>query len=154
MPRDYLLWIATAFYAGHILEEYVYDWKTWASKTIHIEVKWEFFYLVNAAVIVLGISCASVSWKLPEFSLIYPALMAINAVFFHILPSLVRRKYAPGLITAVVLFLPLAAVIYVTAAQDGVLTTRALIISTLGAALTMAYPILLLMTKDRPFFQS
>lgn len=155
LQNDYLLWIATAFYAAHIMEEFAFDWRSWASKRINLPVNWQWFHIVNAAVVLLGICCASVGWRLPEFSLIYPALMTINAVFFHILPSVILRRISPGIVTALVLFLPIATAIYAAAVQDGVLTPRALTVSTLGGILTMAYPIVLLKAaaKDSPIFK-
>lgn len=147
MHHDYLLWIATAFYAAHILEEFNYDWKAWATSTLGLPVDWPAFYLTNAVVVVLGVCCAQVGWRLPEFSLIYPALMVINALFFHILPTVVFRRFSPGLITALVFFLPVSVALYYGAYQDGVLTARALIISIMGGVLVMAYPVVLLKTQ-------
>lgn len=152
MNHSFLLWIATAFYAAHVLEEYTYDWKNWATKTINLPVQWSDFYITNCIVITFGICCAAVGWQLPEFSLIYPALQIVNALALHILPTVRYRKFSPGLITAVVLFLPIALLIYIGAAQDGVLTASSLIISAIGGMVIMAYPIVMLKTKDRPFF--
>jgi hypothetical protein len=85
--------------------------------------------------------------------LAFPALMLINAVFFHILPFVVKKKFSPGLISAVVLFLPLGTWLFYGANRDGVLTTTTAIIAVaLGAGL-MAYPIILLKLKDKPFFK-
>lgn len=153
MPDNVLLWIAVAAYAAHALEEYVYDWKTWAVNVLRLPVDWPTFYMANAAVIVLGASSAAVGWRLPEYSLIFPALMVINAVLFHLVPTITRRHFSPGLGTAIVLFLPLASWIYAGAYDAGVLTIRAAAISTLGGALVMTFPIVLLKTKDRRIFR-
>jgi len=153
MKNEFILWIATAFYAAHILEEFTYDWKTWANNTLGFSVDWPVFYITNAVVIILGICCSEVGWRLPEFSLIYPALMVINAIFFHISPTVAKKVFSPGLITALLLFLPIAGWIYYGAYQDGILTTRAFIISTIGGILVMAYPIIMLKTKDMKIFK-
>jgi hypothetical protein len=152
MHSDYLLWLGVVFYALHVLEEYAYDWKTWAVKRLHLPVDWTTFYITNAGVIVLGIACAAIGWCLPGFSLVYPALMLINALFFHLLPTITARKFSPGLITALVLFLPITFATYYGAANDGVLTPVVLLISLTGGALSMAYPILLLKTRHLTFF--
>jgi hypothetical protein len=79
--------------------------------------------------------------------------MIINAVFFHVMPFVVKKKFSPGLITAVLLFLPLGAWLFYGAAQDGVLSAgNTLGAFSLGAAL-MACPIVLLKNKDRPYFR-
>lgn len=142
MPsHEFVLWILSAAYALHIMEEFCLDWKDWANTQLHLPVTWPHFYVVNAVVVVLGISVGMVGWRCPEFSLMFSALMLINAVFFHILPTVLQRTFSPGVITAVLLFLPLALWAYYGAWQDGVLTGRIVWISLLGGALLMASPI-------------
>lgn len=153
MTHEYLLWIATLAYAVHVMEEHEYNWRDWARGVLHLPVDWATFYLTNAVVIVFGVACSMIGWQLPELSLTLPALMAINAIFFHILPTVAKRRFSPGLITAVLLFLPIAWWTWRGAAADGVLTTRALLCALAGGALIMAYPIVLLKTKDRPVFR-
>ena len=153
MNHEIWLWVATAAYGLHALEEFMLDWKTWANKVLKLPVDWPTFYVVNALVVVLGIIAAEIGWRLPALSLAFPALMLINAVFFHILPFVVKKKFSPGLISAVCLFLPLGSWLFYGANRDGVLTTTTAIIAVaLGAGL-MAYPIILLKLKDKPFFR-
>jgi hypothetical protein len=102
MNHEIWLWVATAAYGLHALEEFMLDWKTWANKVLKLPVDWPIFYVVNALVVVLGIIAAEIGWRLPALSLAFPALMLINAVFFHILPFVVKKKFSPGLISAVV----------------------------------------------------
>jgi hypothetical protein len=56
-----------------------------------------------------GISAAAVGWRVPTFALALPGGLLINAVFFHVLPSIAARRPNPGCFTAVVLYLPIAA---------------------------------------------
>lgn len=79
--------------------------------------------------------------------------MVINAVFFHLVPTATQKRFSPGLMTALFLFLPMAGWIYYGAYQDGVLTSRALVISSLGGVLVMAYPAVLSKTKGRGIFR-
>ena len=153
MNHEIWLWVATAAYGLHALEEFMLDWKDWANKVLKLPVDWPIFYVVNALVVVLGIIAAEIGWRLPALSLAFPALMLINAVFFHILPFVVKKKFSPGLISAVCLFLPLGTWLFYGANRDGVLTTTTAIIAVaLGAGL-MAYPIILLKLRDKPFFK-
>jgi hypothetical protein len=154
MNHEIWLWVAVAAYGLHALEEFMLDWKTWANKVLKLPVDWPIFYVVNALVVVLGIIAAEIGWRLPALSLAFPALMLINAVFFHILPFVVNKKFSPGLISAIVLFLPIGSWLFYGANRDGVLTTMttAIIAVALGAGL-MAYPIILLKLKDKPFFR-
>jgi hypothetical protein len=153
MSNEYWLWIATFVYGAHALEEFVMDWKTWANNVLHFHVDWPTFYVTNVLVIVLGVASAEVGWKLPGFSLAFPALMIINAILFHILPFIVAKKYSPGLLTAVLLFLPLGGWLFYAAHKDGVLSAATAIMAFCLGAGFMAYPVVLLKLKDLSFFK-
>lgn len=101
----------------------------------------------------MGIACASVGWHHPVVALAFPALMIVNAIFFHVLPAIIKRKNSPGLFTAVILFIPIAFKAY----HDAVLlkiSASSITLSIIAGVLIMAYPIVLLKTKELPFFQA
>jgi len=153
MSHAYILWIATLAYALHIVEEYTFDWKNWAINVIKLPVNWVHFAVVNGVVIVLGISCSSVAWSLPAYALSLPALMLINATFFHVLPFITTKgRFSPGLGTAILLFYPISIWAYYGAYLDGVLPTSTLILSFIIGALLMASPIVMLKLRLRPYF--
>ncbi len=153
MKFDYIFWIALAAYPLHIMEEYIYDWKTWAQKIQKLEADWNSFYITNAAMLVFGLACAEVGWSHPMFSLIFPALMFLDAFFFHIVPYIrSKRKFSPGLFTAIFLFLPIGLGSFNIAVNLEV-TTKALILAALCGAFLAAYPIFLLKTKNLDFFK-
>lgn len=152
MSREYVLWIATISYGLHMLEEYEYNWRDWVGKVLNLQVEWNEFYVVNAFVIILGISCAAIGWRRPEMALSFPAFMLVNATLFHIIPVLATRVFSPGLFTAVVLFLPVAGSAFYGAWKDNVLTIKSgAIAGVLGFAMMM-FPIVLQVTKRLPFF--
>ncbi|HZZ73543.1 MAG TPA: HXXEE domain-containing protein [Pirellulales bacterium] len=154
MSHAYILWIATFAYAMHAFEEYCFDWRGWATAVLQLPVSWEHFYLVNAAVVVLGATCAMVGWQLPLYALAFPALMFINGLLFHVLPFLwTAGRFSPGLFTAVGLFFPLGGWAYYGAWQDGVLTVAVGLESFLLAALLMLSPIVMLKLRSRPYFR-
>lgn len=144
MNHSYILFIATFAYGLHVLEEYTLGWQSWAHKTLKLPVNWNNFYMTNALVIIFGFSAAFVGWRLPAFALMFPAVMLINGIFFHILPCLVTRRFSPGVFTAVVFFLPIGLWAYWGAFVDGVLNAKVLAVSILGGVLLMAYPVVLL----------
>jgi len=131
----------------------MFDWKTWANRVLHLPVDWPDFYVTNLLVIVLGIVAAQIGWKLPVISLAFPALMIINAIFFHIAPFVVTKKFSPGLISAVLIFLPLGSWLFYGAYEDGVLKTLTTVSAFALAAGLMACPIVMLKLKDKPFFK-
>ena len=91
-----LLWLATAAYGVHILEEYQLNWRDWARAVIGLPVEWSDFYVVNALVIVFGVVAANLA-RWPGLALAFPALMLINATFFHVLPfARTGGRFSPG----------------------------------------------------------
>ncbi len=147
--HEFVLWLMLFAYGLHVLEEHMLDWLHWARSTFKLPVTPADFYVTNSVVVVAGVCSAMVSWRLPEVSLTFPALALINAVFFHIGPTALQRRFSPGLITAVALFLPVGAWAYVGAYLDGTLSARAVVVSTLGGALLMAYPLVLFKIRAR-----
>ena len=149
-----LMWLATASYGLHILEEYQLNWRDWARSVIGLPVEWSDFYGANALVIVLGIIAANLAASWPGIALALPALMLINATFFHVLPVIrTRGRFSPGLFTAVLLFYPIGLSCYWRASADGALGASSLIGSLVLGALLMASPVVLLNVKDRPYFR-
>lgn len=151
MSHEYLLWIATFAYSLHAFEEFELNWRDWARNILRLPVDWTSFYLANSIVVILGVCCASVGWRAPWFALALPALMLINATFFHLLPTLVTRVYSPGLATAL-FFYPLGIWCYYGAHRDGILTLTQILLSFLAGAAIMASPIILLKIKSWPMF--
>ena len=94
-----------------------------------------------------------IGWRFPTVALIFPAFMVVNALLFHVLPVLVTRIFSPGLFTALILFLPVTVWLYLGAWQDGVLTTGAVLISSVMGFLLMMFPIVVQKTKHLPFFR-
>jgi hypothetical protein len=139
-------------YAIHILEEHELNWRGWARQVLRLPVDWPTFYLVNALVIVVGISCAVIGWQEAWFALAFPAAMLINATVFHVAPTMITRVYSPGVASAVLIFYPVALWAYYAAWLDGALTvTTGIISGAVGAAL-MATPVVLLKLKHWKVF--
>lgn len=148
------IWVATATYALHMLEEYQLDWRDWARNVIGLPVEWGDFYVTNAIVVVLGFVAAHIASAQPALALTFPALMLINATFFHVLPfAWTKGRFSPGLFTAVILFYPVGIACYPSAAAAGLLSPGAVIVSFGLGALLMAYPIILIRIRSRPYFR-
>lgn len=147
--HEYLLWITLAAYAIHVLEEATLNWKNWAVHSLKlVNVEWAIFDIANMAVMFIAISAAMVGWKLPAYGLIIPALMLINGLFFHILPTLIQRTFSPGVITATLLFMPISMWIYYEAYLDGVLSWEVVATSLILGGLLMGSPILFLKLRE------
>src|SRR3954463_11520410 len=99
MTHEYVLWIATAAYGFHILEEYELNWRGWATRVLKLPVDWSSFYVVNSLVALFGLCSAMVGWRCPEFALSFPAVMIVNATVFHVVPVITTRVFSPGVVT-------------------------------------------------------
>ena len=150
--HQYMLWIATIVYLIHMMEETIYGWLEWTRRVFHIDATWPEFAVVNAFVAILGICCAAIGWKKTWVALVFPGLMLTNAIVFHIGAAIVSRTFSPGMITAVLLFLPTGFLCYRAAAVDGVLRRRDVLLSAIVGFLLMCLPAILQATKHRPPF--
>ncbi|HBE76909.1 MAG TPA: HXXEE domain-containing protein [Firmicutes bacterium] len=153
MSHEYFLWIATLAYGLHIVEELLFDWKGWARGFLKLPAEWNEFYVFNGVVILYGCVSAIIGWKCPMIALSYPAFMLINVFFFHIFPVLKSKRFSPGLLSGIGLFIPIASLTYYGAGMDHVISSKVLIISTLFAAFVMAYPIIFQRLKIKAFFR-
>ena len=149
MSFQSLMWLCLAAYGLHVLEEFVFDWRNWAREVLRLPAEWGDFYVTNALVIVIGFVAAEIAPVLPTVSLAFPALMLINAACFHVVPfTLTRGRFSPGLITALLLFFPLAIATFSAAAVG----RKAIGLAFGVGALLMATPIVFLKLKTKPYF--
>lgn len=148
MKHQHTLWVVVMVTALHILEEYGMNFKGWADAALGVKILWEEFHMVNGAVLLFMIGGAMIGWRRPEVSLMSPALIGFNGLFFHFGLSLVTGLYSPGTVTGLVLFVPAAAWAYYGARRDGVLTGKVLAVSVAGGILLQFYPLIVLFTRN------
>lgn len=154
MDLAQLCWLSTAAYAIHVIEELMFDWKGWARAVLHLPVEWNIFYVTNAAVMIMGIVAAEIAPRLPLLALSFPALMLINATFFHVAPFVTKRgRFSPGLLSAILLFYPLGTECFRVARSNGAVTLQEVLEAFLIGALLMATPIVFLKVKNKPYFR-
>jgi uncharacterized protein with HXXEE motif len=140
MPRrvthEWTLWVVAVSCALHVAEEYFTGWQRWAAETLGIVMPTTLFLLANAVLVVAALSLASAGWKKPTLSLVIPAATLVNAVFFHILPTVLQRRVSPGLYTATLLYLPFSSWAFLGAWRDGI-PARALAVAFTAGTLMM-----------------
>lgn len=144
-----MLWLCLAAYGAHVLEEFVFDWRTWSQQVLHLPTRWEDFYITNCLVIVLGIVAVEIAPEYPAIALGFPGLMLINGTFMHVFPFLFKKgRFSPGLITAVLCFWPLG--ICTMRAAD--LSARVIVTAFAVGAALLAMPISFLVLKQNSYF--
>jgi hypothetical protein len=117
---EWTLWIVVVACALHPIEEYFTGWQTWAHTALGITMPTSIFVAANAVLVVAAVLSARTGWRRPTLALIIPTATLVNAVLFHVLPTLLQGKVAPGLYTAVTLYLPFSSWALAGAARDGV----------------------------------
>lgn len=148
-----LAWLAVAAYVLHVVEEHILGWYEWARKTMSISMDWDHYVTTEFAIVVLGIVAASLSGVAligPMLVVAFVTLLLINVVFFHLLPMLASGgKFSPGIISGVILFLPIA---YCTF-RDQALPQSWLIGGVALGIAVILWPMLLLKLRDQPYIR-
>ena len=151
--HEWVLWLLVTASALHVVEEHALGWQGWADATLGrrfgAHPTWSDFWATNTALLAFAFSAALVGWQATWFALALPALCLVNAVLFHVAPSIVQRRPNPGLFTAVVLYLPLGVWCYAAAGQAGELDAPTVIGSVLVGSALMAAAIGFLRLKPR-----
>jgi hypothetical protein len=154
MTMTTLAWLGMAAYAAHILEEYMLDWRGWARAVLVLPAEWNDFYVTNCIVVALGVAQAMLAPTLPLAVLSYAGLELINAVLMHVVPFIrTRGRFSPGLVTAVLFFLPLSIATFWTAWTTGIAGIGEIGLGVLIGALTLAFPICMLLVRSWPYFR-
>jgi Protein of unknown function with HXXEE motif len=118
--REWTLWVVAVASLLHVAEEYLTGWREWARAALGIAVPAPRFLAANAALVAAAFLLARTGRRRPVASLVIPAATWVNAVFFHLLPTLVQGRVSPGLYTAVLLYLPFSSWAFWGAWRDGV----------------------------------
>lgn len=139
---EVVLWTLPVAYAMHVMEEFAFNWAGWANAH-GLAFSWGDFAVTNGAVLAFGLAAAAIGTRRLALSLSYPALMAVNGLLLHLLPSLLALRPNPGALTAVALFLPLSAHTFALAHRAGA-TRRDLGWAFAVATLAQGFPLLLL----------
>jgi hypothetical protein len=133
-----LAWSLTGAASFHIVEEFVFPggfrswWCAYRPETA-ASVSNRFFILINAVLLVFSVSVA-LAVQAPKGNgvaawLALAALLFSNAIF-HIVGTIQTKRYSPGVISGIVLYIPIAIYGFVHFLGSG----RASIPTALGAA--------------------
>ena len=117
---EWTLWVVAVSCALHVAEEYLTGWQAWARDALGIVMPTTRFLAANAVLVIAALLLARVGWRRPILSLVIPSATLVNALFFHILPTIVQQRVAPGVYTAVLLYVPFSSWALIGAARDGV----------------------------------
>ena len=134
-----ILWTVVVAAVIHIAEEYWSGWLDWARQFVPGTTLTQFL-VINALFLLLCIAAALVSLSHLVFSLSVAGLILVNAVI-HLVPAIRLKRYIPGLISAILLYIPLGLYAFYFAARWEHLTLAAGVVAALLGLAWMAIPI-------------
>jgi hypothetical protein len=114
-----LLWPIVAAYAIHIAEEWFGGFPLWMANVLGNPIPEAAFVWINAialAVVIFGVLIATRADGVGWIAVAFATVFLINAAA-HVVGSLVTASYSPGLISAVVLYVPLCSLVMIRAAD-------------------------------------
>jgi hypothetical protein len=151
--NSWVLWLGIIAVVLHVIEEYAEGWVHWANHEVGPRFGVTFtdsgFFLTNAALVFFALAGAAIGWWAPAVSLAVPALFVVNAVFFHMVPSARGDKLTPGTLSAVFVYLPVAAWMFWAAAEDGVLDFGTVLLAFVLGTAVMYYPLAVAVLASR-----
>ena len=138
---EWTLWVVAISTAFHVAEEYLTGWQEWARQELGIVMPTTRFLFANVVLVVVALLLARVGWRRPALSLVIPSATLVNAIFFHIIPTILQSRVSPGIYTAALLYVPFSSWALIGAARDGV-AQRAIATALASGTLMMASVVL------------
>jgi len=143
--HSWVLWVGIIAVGLHVMEEYTEGWLVWANRQAGPRFGITFtqadFFFAAFLLIFYALAAAAIGWWAPAVSLAVPALFVVNAVFLHMIPSARSDRLTPGTLSAVFIYLPVAAWMFWAAAEDNVLSFGTLVLAFLLGTALMYYPL-------------
>jgi hypothetical protein len=112
-----LIWLLVCAYAAHVIEEYLAGFPQWIAVIAGRSMPTTVFVGINATAfvgMVLAARAAIRSEALGWLAVALATVLFINALA-HLGASLVTGSYSPGLVTGVVLYVPIAQLVLLRA---------------------------------------
>ncbi len=141
-------WIFSAFVVAaviHVLEEYAYpggfsDWMRSLNPRFAPWITARFAVIINGLFLMLCVMGAVVASKSLVFSLSVASLLFFNGLT-HLAGTIRAKRYAPGVVSGVLLYVPLSLYAFYLFASAGRLTLAGSAIAGLVGVLYQAVPI-------------
>ena len=115
-----LVWLFVAAYAAHVVEEFFGGFPQWVALVAGRPLPVREFAIINAFGLAAMVAAARVSTRrepLAWLAIGVATVVLVNALL-HLLGSLLTGTYSPGLITGVVLYLPLGLLLLLRASHQ------------------------------------
>ena len=108
-PRmEMWIWLFPATYVLHIIEEYRGGFHLWLSRVAGVDLSREDFLAINVIALVVMTAGTAFAWVgvAPGLPSAFATVITINGLL-HLSGSLLTQSYSPGVVTGMLLWLPL-----------------------------------------------
>jgi len=112
-----LLWLIAAAFVLHVTEEWLGGFPQWLARIVSRPLPDEAFFIINGVVLVLivaGIRAAARDESNGWIAVTIATIALVNTAV-HVAGAILVRGYAPGLISAAILYVPLGALTMIRA---------------------------------------
>lgn len=125
-----LIWLMPAAFVPHIVEEYGTGFPDWVVQTLGGSMTGGAFLLNNAVFMMVLLSLTAwAAWRPSPVSAFILLSWASGNLFwnfvFHLVTTILHDRYSPGLMTAVLLYLPASVAVARAALRERVLSRAA-----------------------------
>lgn len=125
-----LIWLMPAAFAPHIVEEYGTGFPTWVEQTLGGNMTGGAFLLNNAVFMLILLGLTAWAWWRPSPASAFALLSWSSGnlfwnFVFHLVTTALYGRYSPGLVTAVLLYVPVEAAVAWAALNERVLPRAA-----------------------------
>lgn len=136
---NWIFWLIVGAAVVHVAEEYWAGWVEWVGQIVP-GVTMAQFAVVNLLFLLLCVGAAIAPSGSVILRLSVASLLFVN-VPFHLVPAIAMRAYSPGLVSALLLYVPLAAYAWYLYVRSGLLTMANTVAAALLGLLWMGLPL-------------
>lgn len=115
-----LLWLLVAAFAIHVAEEWFAGFPTWVARIASQPMPGDAFLIINAVamlLMVIGVRAAIRDERSGWIAVTIATIAVVNTLS-HVGGAILTQGYAPGLASAIILYVPLAALILIRALEQ------------------------------------
>ena len=151
-----IIGLAPAIFTAHFLEESP-GFVAWFNAHVQSGITTRLFWNVNISALAITLIIMSIELVEPSFFsaclvILWLSFLMLANALFHITGAIVDRHYMPGLITAVIFYLPYYVFVLVRLLQkDRIRSGSAIAFAILGSALMLIHGYLIIFRGSRLF---
>ncbi|POH58181.1 HXXEE domain-containing protein [Arthrobacter glacialis] len=139
-----IIWLMPAAYLLHIVEEYAGNFPAWVSEDVHGKFNYFGFDTNNIMFMIVLLTLVTLNFrKASTRTAIALTVFASANLFwdalFHLFMTPLLDRYSPGLVTAVLLYVPISLLVGIVVIKNRILRPRTFAIAVGGGAVLFGF---------------